>query len=103
MYGEGLARYLCTPQDLVALAKLPREERDAALLRLALLRAAYVKAAGWPDAFHPLRQGTDTNGGPAGTERPDGTSCSRDEWTLRTFNVNCGFVLGVAVYDVGEE
>lgn len=113
MYRSGLGRRVCTQAELASLTGLPEEERDAALVRLWTLKEAYSKAIGQGMRFRFTEfgftasgftaSGVAPNGRPVRLEHPDGTVCTADEWSFRTFAPAAadGRVLSVAVYDTG--
>jgi 4'-phosphopantetheinyl transferase len=101
MYGSGLGRHVCTPYELVTLAALPEEQRNASLVRLWTLKEAYSKAIGQGMQFRFTEFGFGPDGKPVRVQRPDGTTGSGDEWAFRTFVLDSGYCVSAAVYDAG--
>ncbi len=101
LYTRGLHRHVCTPHELGALSRLAPEERGPALVRLWTLKEAYSKAIGQGLRF----RFTDFGFGPDGrldrVLTPDGAPGTGVEWEFRTFSVDGGYAVSVAVSDTG--
>ncbi|GLF95609.1 4'-phosphopantetheinyl transferase superfamily protein [Streptomyces yaizuensis] len=101
LYTRGLHRHVCTPHELGALARLPPEERGAALVRLWTLKEAYSKAIGQGLRFRFTDFGFGPDGQPTRVLAPDGAPGTGVEWEFGTFSVAGGYAVSVAVSDSG--
>ncbi|MEU3776290.1 4'-phosphopantetheinyl transferase superfamily protein [Streptomyces sp. NPDC032472] len=98
LYGSGAGRRVCTPYELVSLAKLAPPERDAELARLWTLKEAYRKAVGWGAGFPFGQFGFGPDGRPVRVQRPDGTAARGEEWEFRSAELPGGFRMGAALF-----
>ncbi|KFG06881.1 MULTISPECIES: 4'-phosphopantetheinyl transferase family protein [Streptomyces] len=101
LYTRGLHRHVCTPHELTVLERLPAARRGAALVRMWTLKEAYSKAIGQGLRFRFTDFGFSGDGRPARVLAPDGAPGTGVEWQFRTFSVDGGFVVSVAVSDAG--
>ncbi|WP_441250988.1 4'-phosphopantetheinyl transferase family protein [Kitasatospora sp. McL0602] len=108
LYGQGLARHLCTEDELRQVEALPEDRRNAELIRIWTLKEAYTKAIGTglqsPFASFSVSgpgssDGSGGSGGSGGCQGlrggPDGT------WSSHTFTEDPEYVLSVAILDSG--
>ncbi len=102
LYGSGVGRRVCTPYELVSLAKLAPPARDAELARLWTLKEAYRKAVGWGAGFPFGQFGFGPDGRPVRVQRPDGTVARGDEWLFRSAELPGGFRIGAALFTPGD-
>ncbi|MGH3416018.1 MAG: 4'-phosphopantetheinyl transferase family protein [Actinocrinis sp.] len=100
LYGPGLGKHLCTPHELDLLEGFPEHERNDALVRLWTLKEAYSKAIGQGMQFRFTDFGFGS-GAPETVNLPDGRPGTGSEWTFRTYGVDGGYVVSVAVGDRG--
>lgn len=101
MYGGGLGRRACTPYELVMLRSLPEKERNPSLVRLWTLKNAYSKATGQAAHFPFSEFGFGPDGKPVRVQNPDGSAGTGREWAFRTFVLDNGYSVSIAVYDAG--
>lgn len=104
LYGKGLDRHICTPQERRDLDALPPDRRNPSLVRLWTLKEAYSKAIGQGLQFRFTEFGFGPDGRPVRVNRPDGTPGSGAEWSFRTYALDVGgvaFCVSAAVHDAG--
>jgi 4'-phosphopantetheinyl transferase len=101
MYGPGLGKHICTPDELRALDGSPPAGRNGELVRLWTLKEAYSKAIGQGMQFRFTEFGFSTAGAPATLNRPDGQPGAGAEWEFRTYSLGADYVVSVAVGDRG--
>ncbi|MFD9353990.1 4'-phosphopantetheinyl transferase superfamily protein [Streptomyces sp. NPDC060031] len=98
LYGSGAGRRVCTPYELVSLARLAPRERDGELVRLWTLKEAYRKAVGWGAGFPFGQFGFGPDGRPVRVQRPDGSVGRGEEWLFHSAELPGGFRIGAALY-----
>ncbi|MGI5195719.1 4'-phosphopantetheinyl transferase family protein [Streptomyces sp. CA-288835] len=101
LYTRGLHRHVCTPHEMTVLERLPQRRRGPALVRLWTLKEAYSKAIGQGLRFRFTDFGFGGEHQPARVLAPDGAPGTGVEWEFRTFSVDGGYVVSVAVSDAG--
>ncbi|OKJ09250.1 4'-phosphopantetheinyl transferase family protein [Kitasatospora sp. CB01950] len=104
VYGSGIERVMCTPDELRRLAASPEPERNLALLRRWTLKEAYTKALGQGLAFSFTHFGFDLpeSCGRARLLRPHGDPVNEHWWTFHTRRFAGGYLAAAAVRDDGR-
>ncbi|MFF4185580.1 4'-phosphopantetheinyl transferase family protein [Streptomyces sp. NPDC001691] len=96
---SAVQRHLCTPAERRWLGGLDEAEQQRRLVRTWTLKEAYTKALGQGMRMGFTQFGFDAEG--ASLLTPQGEPASHGEWAFATFELDGGYLVGVACHDAG--